>query len=87
MEKLRARLGEPEGFKSYKDVAAWLEKECGIKLAPQALFYTCKKKLKASPKVARPSNPRQNSEEVKAFKKTFQLRLGKSEMKIDDIGK
>jgi len=31
LEKLKARLAEPEGFKSYKDVSSWLEKECGIK--------------------------------------------------------
>ncbi len=71
LKKLKARLSEPEGFNSYKDISAWMEKECGIKLPPKKLFYTCKIKLKASPKVARPSNPRQDSEEVEAFKKNF----------------
>ena len=71
LEKLKARLSEPKGFNSYKDISVWLEKECGIKLTPKALFYTCKIKLNASPKVARPSNPCQDSEEVAAFKKNF----------------
>lgn len=71
LAKLQARLAEPDGFKSYKSLSKWLEQECGIKLKPRFLFYTCKIKLGASPKVARPSNPSQDPEEVETFKKTL----------------
>lgn len=77
LEKLQARLKAPEGFKSYRDVSYWLEKECGIQRSEKALFYTVHIKLGASPKVARPRNPKQDPATVEAFKKTSRAKSRK----------
>ena len=70
LEKLEAKLRTPEGFKSYKDIAIWLQKNYLITIQPKRLYYYLKK-LKAKPKVVRPKNVGQNKELFENFKNYF----------------
>lgn len=67
--KLKDKLSEPEGFKSYDEIRIWLKKELNIEITYADIFRTCNKVLKASPKVPRPKNSKQNKDLVEDFKK------------------
>jgi len=54
LRRLRKRLSSPEGFGSYAEAQAWIEKELQVKLSLASTFYWVRIKLGASPKVARP---------------------------------
>lgn len=55
-KRLRKRLCSPEGFGSYAEAQAWIEKELHVCLTLGATFYWVHIKCGASPKVARPSH-------------------------------
>ena len=70
LARLKERLGDPEGFGSYKEIGGWVREELGITLKPKTLYHLCHYKLGATSKVARPSNPKKDEDAVEAFKKT-----------------
>jgi transposase len=72
LARLKKRLGDPEGFGSYKEIGGWVREELGITLKPKTLYHLCHSKLGATSKVARPSNPKKDEDAVAAFKKTLQ---------------
>lgn len=67
--KLDEKLKIPEGFISYEAVRVWIQEEFNKKMTYKGVFDLCKYRLKSSPKVPRPSNPRQNKESLEEFKK------------------
>lgn len=70
LEKLTEKLSCPEGFNSYWEIQRWLAKEQGMEVSYQMVFRVCHYQIKASPKVPRPRNPKQDPAQVEAFKKT-----------------
>jgi len=69
LDKLRVKLSQPEGFKSYGDIGAWILEELGVDIPYKTVFNICYYKLGASPKVSRPKNPKQDPEKLEEFKK------------------
>ena len=69
LAKLKNKLSQSEGFKSYSHIKVWILEELGIEMKYKAVFRLCHQVLHASPKVSRPKNPKQNIEDVEAFKK------------------
>ena len=55
-KRLGKRLASPEGFGSYAEAQAWIEKELQVTLSIAATFYWVHIKCGAAPKVARPSH-------------------------------
>lgn len=53
---LKARLSDPEGFRNYGEVRAWVEQSLGIEASYKAVYLTVRYKLKAKLKVARPQS-------------------------------
>ena len=85
LEKLTEKLDKPEGFNSYGDIQRWLKEVHGCEVSYAIVFRVCHDQLKASPKVPRPRNPKQDPAQVEAFKKTS-LKLSKlSRMTIANI--
>ena len=74
LEKLRERLGDPQGFGSYNEVHLWVKDELQLELKKKTLDDVCRDKLGATCKVARPSHPQKDEGEVAAFKKTLGVR-------------
>lgn len=71
LEKLKERLADPHhSFTSFKEIQLWLAQEFSLEVNYKHVHHVCRYKLDSSPKVPRPYNPRQNAEEVTAFKKT-----------------
>ena len=69
--KLKGKLSEPDGFKSYNHIKTWLLEELEINMKYNAVFKLCHDKLGASPKVSRPKNPKQAPEALETFKKNI----------------
>lgn len=69
LEKLIAKLSDPEGFSSYYEIQAWLKQECNLEVKYATVHHTVKYKLKAKLKVARPTNIKKDSNKELAFKK------------------
>lgn len=69
LDKLREKLGNEEGFKSYKHIQEWISTELNINLNYAVVFNICSYKLGAKPKVSRPKNPKQDKEKLNEFKK------------------
>jgi len=71
LSKLKDKLSNSEGFKSYKAIKLWILKEFGQDLPYKTVFRICHDKLGASPKVSRPRNPKQDPEKLEEFKKNI----------------
>lgn len=69
LEKLKARLAQPEGFHSYGEIQQWLEQTCQLKVEYGTLYRVVRYELKAKPKVPRPRALKQDSKKLKVFKK------------------
>jgi transposase len=69
LERLKARLAEPEGFSSYGAIAQWLEQTCQVSIKPDTLYQTVRYKLKAKLKVPRPRSLKQAPLKQAQFKK------------------
>lgn len=67
---LKDRVNSPKGFNSYHDIQLWLKETFNLEVSYNTVFYVCHHKLNTSPKVPRPTNPKQDIEQVEAFKKT-----------------
>ena len=68
-EALKEKVSSPEGFNSYHDIQEWLKERFDLDVSYHTVFYVCHHKLHTSPKVPRPTNPKQDPEQVEAFKK------------------
>jgi len=62
MEKLKARLSDPEGFGSYKEIQRWLAEEHDLELPYSTVHGIVRYELEAKPKAPRPSHPKKASE-------------------------
>ncbi len=69
--KLQDRLSDPKGFDSYYEIQKWLKDECNLDVKYANVHNTVRYRLKAKPKVARPSNINKNKDNEIAFKKNF----------------
>ena len=55
-QKLKEKLAEPLGFKSYRQIQKWLEQECQVKASYQVVQELVRYKLKAKLKQPRPQS-------------------------------
>lgn len=69
LEKLKARLAQPEGFHSYTEIQQWLEQTCQLTVEYGTLYRVVRYDLKAKPKVPRPRALQQEPQKLKAFPK------------------
>ncbi len=56
LEQLRQRLAQPEGFASYGEIQQWIATSLGVQMGYHAVHTLVHDKLRARPKVARPSH-------------------------------
>ena len=54
--QLRQRLDQPEGFASYGEIQQWIATQLGVTMGYHAVHTLVHDKLKARPKVARPTH-------------------------------
>lgn len=71
LEKLKQKLAEEQGFKSYGEVQKWLREELGVNLAYPTVYKVVRYQLKAKLKVPRPKSNQQNPLSKSHFKKTL----------------
>ena len=72
LEKLKARLAQPEGFHSYGEIQQWLEQTCQLTVEYGTLYRVVRYELKAKPKVPRPRALSQDPQKLNAFQKKLQ---------------
>lgn len=68
LEKLKQKLSEPAGFKSYGEIQSWLKSDCNVEVDYHAVYRTVRYKLQAKLKEPRPSSTKKDDEEVELFK-------------------
>lgn len=85
LEKLREKLSQPEGFNSYGEIQRWLQEVQGCEVSYAVVFRVCHDQLNASPKVPRPRNPKQDPDQVEAFKKTSLKKFKLSKLPTTNI--
>jgi len=56
LRQMKQKLRDPEGFKSYKDIQLWIQKEFSLSLTYRAVYNTVRNRLKAKLKVGRKSH-------------------------------
>ena len=56
LAQLRERLEQPQGFASYGEIQQWLASTFGVQMGDHAVHTLVHDKLRARPKVARPSH-------------------------------
>lgn len=68
LEKLKQKLSDPVGFKSYGEIQSWLKSDCDVEVDYHAVYRTVRYKLQAKLKEPRPSSTKKDDEEVELFK-------------------
>lgn len=69
---LKRRLEQPDsGFKSYIEVQQWLLDTLGVKAEYRTVHELVLYRLQAKLKAARPTNSKQDPQQIEAFKKTL----------------
>lgn len=71
LEQLKARLEQPEGFKSYGEIQHWIKQQFGKDVNYKTVYKTVRYRLQAKLKVPRPQSLKQDEAAVERFKKTF----------------
>ncbi len=56
LAQLQQRLAQPDGFASYGEIQQWLATTFGVQMGYHAVHTLVHDKLRARPKVARPSH-------------------------------
>ena len=56
LDRLKQRLEHPDGFASYGEIQQWIEETLGVSMRYDAVHNLVHDKLKARPKVPRPSH-------------------------------
>lgn len=74
ISKLKEALNNEQGFRSYKEIQVWVEKEFNVKIPYTTLWNLVRKNLKAKLKVPRPVNVKKDIEKEEAFKKTLKIK-------------
>ncbi|MEP0930636.1 helix-turn-helix domain-containing protein [Leptolyngbya sp. NM2-A1] len=69
LEKLKARLAQPEGFHSYIEIQQWLQQSCQLTVEYGTLYRVVRYELKAKLKVPRPRALQQDPKKLNAFEK------------------
>ena len=69
INRLKERLSQPQGFKSYGEIQDWLNQELGVDLAYKSVHKIVRYKLKAKLKTPRPRSPHFLPQIQNAFKK------------------
>lgn len=69
LEKLNARLAQPEGFHSYGEIQQWLEQTCQLTVEYGTVYRVVRYDLKAKLKVPRPRARKQDPQKLNAFQK------------------
>lgn len=69
LEKLKARLAQPEGFSSYGEIQQWLAQTCQLAVEYGTLYRVVRYELKAKLKVPRPRALQQDPQKLNAFQK------------------
>lgn len=77
LEQLSQKLKEPEGFPSYKAIQHWLVQAHGLQLPYSTVHHIVRYRLKAKPKVGRPSHAKQDPQQVAQFKTELKNRFQK----------
>ena len=67
--KLQDKLKDSEGFVSVDSIRQWIKLELGIELTYRQTHHATSKKLKAKPKVARPSHIKKDKFKEEEYKK------------------
>ena len=73
LEALKAKLRQPEGFRSYGAVQTWLQQSFGLEVEYATVYKTVRYRLGAKLKAPRPRSLKQNAEAVSRYKKTSRL--------------
>lgn len=68
--RLEARLNDPNGFGSYKEVHQWLQEDCGVEVAYKTVHKLVHYRLKAKLKHPRPQLEKQALGVVEILQKT-----------------
>lgn len=63
LEKLKQKLQESDGFKSYGEIQQWLKDECGVEVEYHAVYRTVRYKLKGKLKASKHSSVKKDKEE------------------------
>ena len=71
LERLKQRLAEPEGFRSYGAVQQWLADACEVEAAYKTLHQTVGYKLNSKLKVPRPRSHKADEQAQQRHKKTL----------------
>ena len=71
LEKLKARLSDPQGFESYGAIVEWLRDECGLEVAYKTVHQTVYYRLKAKLKVPRPRSRQTDEAQQQSYKKNY----------------
>ncbi len=61
LTQLQQRLAQPEGFASYGEIQQWIATTLGVQMGYHAVHTLVHDKLRARPKVARPSHEKKAS--------------------------
>lgn len=69
LEKLKARLAQPEGFGSYGEIQQWLKETCNVEIRYGTVYQWVRYRLKAKLKVPRPRSLKQDPQKVNTFQK------------------
>lgn len=69
IEILKLELSKPKGFNNIKEIMLWLKEKYNLECTYRQVNHLVKNKLKANPKVVRPSNPKKDEKRVEEFKK------------------
>lgn len=69
LEKLRQRLTEREGFRSYGEIQQWLQQECNVQAAYATVHGIVRYKLQSKLKVPRPVSIEADPQVQDTFKK------------------
>lgn len=69
MNRLKERLSQPQGFKSYGEIQDWLYQELGVVMAYKSVHKIVRYKLKAKLKTPRPQSPKAKPQIQDSFKK------------------
>jgi transposase len=68
---LQRQLQNPEGFRSYGAIVAWLQEKHGLTVEYGTVYATVRYLLGAKLKEPRPQSAQQNQQAVETFKKTL----------------
>ena len=71
LERLKQRLQDVEGFRSYGQIQQWIQKELGLVIAYKTVHQLVRYSLRAKLKVPRPRSLKQHPESIAHFQKKF----------------